>query len=80
MAVTHSAVVWFRGTYTSAQDIDAAVVGIVERAGEQTGLVRYVDATVANTTRSTGAAIGATGPSASEGAVDGAWHFRTWFL
>ena len=27
----HTAVVWFRGTYTTAQNTDAAVVGIIER-------------------------------------------------
>jgi hypothetical protein len=72
-----TAVLWFRGTYTTAQNIDAAVVGIVDRSGEQSGLVHYVDATSANTTRSNDAAIGATGPSTAEGAADGNWHVRT---
>jgi hypothetical protein len=73
----NTAVIWFRGTYTTAQNIDAAVVGIIDRPAEQVGLVRYVDATAANTTRSTGAALGATGPSSAEGAADANWHVRT---
>ncbi len=72
-------VIWFRGTYTTAHSIDATVVGIVDRSGEELGLVNYVDATTTNTTRSNGAAIGATGPSSSAGANDGLWHERTGF-
>jgi hypothetical protein len=72
-------VIWFRGTYTTAQAIDATVVGIVDRSDEELGLVNYVDATTSNTTRSNGAAIGATGPNGSAGANDGLWHERTGF-
>jgi hypothetical protein len=72
-------VIWFRGTYTTAQSIDAAVVGIVERSGEQVGLVNFVDATTSNTTRANGDPIGATGPSGSQGANEGLWHERTGF-
>jgi hypothetical protein len=58
---THSALLWFRGTYTSAQNIDAAVVGLVDKhVDEQVGLVHYVDATTGtggNTTLSTGGAV-----------------------
>jgi hypothetical protein len=72
-------VIWFRGRYTTAHNIDATVVGIVERSSEQIGLVNYLDATPANTTRSSGAAIGATGPGGSAGAADGLWHARTGF-
>jgi hypothetical protein len=70
-------VLWFRGTYTTAHNINAAVVGIVDSDNEELGLVNYVDANTTNTTRSNGAAIGATGPSSSAGANDGLWHERT---
>jgi hypothetical protein len=70
-------VLWFRGTYTTAQSINAAVVGIVDRGDEQIGLVNYVDAGALNTTRSTGAGLGATGPNSSAGANDNLWHERT---
>lgn len=73
----HTAVVWFKGTYTSAQSTDAAVVGIIEQNDTETGLVHYVDATTSNTTRATGAALAATGPSSAEGVVDSNWHWRT---
>jgi hypothetical protein len=55
---THSALLWFRGTYTTAQNVDAAVVGLVDRhVDEQVGLVHYVDAAVGaggNTTLANG--------------------------
>jgi hypothetical protein len=70
---------WFRGIYTAIWDVDAAIVGIIDDPNEQLGLVNYIDATTTNTTRSTGAAIGATGPSTSNGAVDGLWHQRAGF-
>jgi hypothetical protein len=77
----HTAVVWFRGgPYTRAFDSDSAVVGIIERNDEELGLVHYVDASTSNTTRSTGAAIGATGPNGNEAgatATDNLWHWRT---
>ena len=70
-------VLWFRGHYNHAQDIDAAVVGIIDRNDEAVGLVNYVDADASNTTLAGGAPIGATGPSGSAGAADNLWHWRT---
>ena len=70
-------VIWFRGTYTTAHSINAAVVGIVDRSDEVLGPVNYIDATTSNTTRSNGAAIGATGPNGNAGVNDGLWHERT---
>jgi hypothetical protein len=68
---THSAVLWFRGTYTSAQNVDAAVVGLVDQhVDEQVGLVHYVDATIGaggNTTLSTGAAVSGWATSTTTG-------------
>jgi hypothetical protein len=73
----HTAIVWFRGTYSSAQNIDAAVVGIVEQNDTTTGLIHYVDATTGNTGVATGAGGFDPGPSASEGSNDNLWHWRT---
>jgi hypothetical protein len=76
---THSALLWFRGTYTSAQNIDAAVVGLVSDNKVRVGLSHYVDATTGaagNTTLSTGAVYNPT-TGAGEGAADGNWHLRT---
>ncbi|MBX3427838.1 MAG: BNR-4 repeat-containing protein [Pirellulales bacterium] len=70
-------VLWFRGTYTTAHSINAAIVGIVDRDDEQLGLVTYVDATTANTTRLNGTPVGATGPNGNAGANDNLWHVRT---
>ena len=68
---THSALVWFRGTYTTAQNIDAAVVGIVDKhVDEQVGLIHYVDATTdvgGNTTLSDGNPVSGWTTSATTG-------------
>jgi hypothetical protein len=69
-------VLWFRGTYTTAHAINAAVVGIVDR-DEVLGPVTYVDATTANTTLAGGAPLTTTGPSSASGATDNQWHRRT---
>jgi hypothetical protein len=76
---THSALIWFRGTYTSAQSIDAAVVGIVNDNKVRVGLAHYVDATtgtLGNTTLANGTVYNPT-TGAGEGAADGNWHLRT---
>jgi hypothetical protein len=72
-------VIWFRGNYNTAQSIDSAVVGIIDRDDETVGLVDYVDADTGNTTRTNGSPIGATEPSGSAGADDDNWHWRTGF-
>jgi hypothetical protein len=69
----------FRGTYTTAHNINATVVGIVERGDEELGLVNYVDANASNTMFASGAALTTTGPSGASGALDGQWHERTGF-
>jgi hypothetical protein len=66
----NTTLMWFRGFYSSAQSIDAAVVGIVERHSETDGKMTYVDATTNNTTLSTGAAL-VTGTALNQ------WHERT---
>ncbi len=68
---------WWRGTYSTAQIFDAAVVGIIDRAAEVPGTMTYVDATSANTTFSDGSALTTTGPDTNAGAADNRWHLRT---
>jgi hypothetical protein len=41
---SHTLLLWFRGTYTSAQIVDAVVEGIVENRSEVVGLKNYADA------------------------------------
>jgi hypothetical protein len=64
------ALLWFRGTYTSAQSFDSAIVGLIERRAESRGLMTYADATTANTTFTNGSPL-VTGTGAGE------WHLRT---
>lgn len=71
-------VIWFRGDYNTAHDINAAVVGIVD--GENSvGLVNYVDANGGNTTFANGAPLTVNGPSSGVGPQDSEWHERTGF-
>jgi hypothetical protein len=70
-------VFWFRGNYTTAHDINAAVVGIVDRDDEQTGLITYVDANASNTRFASGASLSTSAPSAGPGPDDNQWHLRT---
>jgi hypothetical protein len=44
-----SALLWFRGTYNSAQSVDGTVLGIVEHRTQVVGQMHYVDATTNNT-------------------------------
>jgi hypothetical protein len=72
----NTALLWCRGTYTSAQSYDLVVVGIIER-DETTGKKTYVDATIANTIFLSGNSLITTGPDTNAGATDGQWHLRT---
>lgn len=72
-------VFWFRGDYNTAHDINAAVVGVVERDGESSGLATYLDANAANTTFASGSPLSTSGPSAAPGPDDNQWHERTGF-
>ena len=65
-----SALLWFRGTYTSAQIVDGAVVGIVEHRAEVVGQMHYVDASTNNTTFTNGAPL-VLSPAANQ------WHSQT---
>jgi hypothetical protein len=69
----NSALLWFRGTYTSAQSVDGAALGIVEHRSEVTGQMHYVDATAGaggNTTLTNGHTLTLSG-SANQ------WHLQT---
>ena len=65
-----SALLWFRGTYTSAQIVDGAVVGIVEHRSEVAGQMHYVDATTNNTFLTNGSPL-VLSPAANQ------WHLQT---
>lgn len=75
----HTALLWLRGTYNSAQSFDAAVVGILDYDSVTPNLMTYVDANLTNTTLSNGTALVATGPDPNAGADDNQWHQRTTF-
>jgi len=75
----NTALLWWRGTYYSAQRFDAAVVGILDQNSEPVSPMCYVDATLTNTTFSTGETLITTGPDANKGAADNQWHERTGF-
>jgi predicted secreted protein len=75
----NTALLWWRGTYYTAQRFDAAVVGVIERNKEVIGTKSYVDANLTNTTLSTGAPLVTTGPNANMGAADNKWHERMCF-
>jgi len=65
-----SALLWFRGTYTSAQIVDGAAVGIVEHRAEVVGQMHYVDATTNNTFFTNGTPL-VLSPAANQ------WHSQT---
>ncbi len=75
----NTALLWWRGTYYTAQIFDAAVVGILDRPSETLSPMSYVDATNINTTFSTGAPLMTTGPDSYRGPADDQWHERTGF-
>ncbi|KAA0230906.1 T9SS C-terminal target domain-containing protein [candidate division KSB1 bacterium] len=75
----NTALLWWRGTYLSAQNFDAAVVGIIECNSETVERMHYVDATAANTFLTNGSPLITTGPDANMGAADDRWHERTGF-
>ncbi|HEX7471246.1 MAG TPA: hypothetical protein VF437_11020, partial [Verrucomicrobiae bacterium] len=68
--VNNIALIWFRATYSTAQIIDGAHVGLVERCAEVPAKMTYVDATTNNTTLATGAAL-------VIGSGNGQWHLQT---
>jgi hypothetical protein len=73
----NTALLWCRGTYSSAQNFDAAVVGILDRTLENVGKKTYVDADTLNTILGNGASLVKTGPDTSAGVMDNNWHLRT---
>jgi hypothetical protein len=75
----NTALLWWRGTYSTAQNFNAAVVGILDRRSETNGLMKFVDATAANTAMADGSPLVATGPDTNAGVADGKWHLRSGF-
>jgi hypothetical protein len=68
-----TALVWFRGAYSTAQIYDEAPVGIVEHCSEVVGQMHYVDATAGvggNTTLTNGSTL-VLSPAANQ------WHSQT---
>lgn len=63
------ALIWFRAIYSTAQIIDGAPVGLVERRAEISGPMTYIDANPSNTSLADGAAL-LLGPAV------GQWHLR----
>jgi hypothetical protein len=75
----NTALLWWRGTYFSAQRYDAAIVGIIENKEETAELMTYVDADTINTKLASGELLEFTGPSRDKGAADNKWHLRYGF-
>jgi hypothetical protein len=73
----NTALLWWRGTYNTAQNFDSAVVGIITNSSENVGPMNYIDATASNTTLANGSSFNPTGPSSSSGAADNNWHQQT---
>lgn len=74
---THTAVFWYRGRYDWQHSYDAAIVGLIDRTGEERGAIRYHDATPDNTQRADGTALSLTGPGSGAGPADDRWHERS---
>jgi hypothetical protein len=72
----HTALLWWRGTYNSSQNFDAAVVGIIESSSDIFIPMHYMDAGAANTKFSDGTPLTFTGPDSGKGATDNQWHLR----
>jgi hypothetical protein len=73
----NTALLWWRGTYNTAQNFDAAVVGIISSSSENTGPMSFIDATTGNTTLANGSSFNPTGPGPGSGAADNQWHQQT---
>ena len=73
----NTALLWWRGTYSSAQIFDSAIVGLIERASETAGLMTYTDADASNTAFANGNPLSTTGPDGNQGPGDDQWHERT---
>lgn len=73
----NTALLWWRGTYVSAQIFDASVVGLIERDSESLSPKTYVDATLSNTTLTDGSVLIPTGPDNDRGPADDLWHERS---
>ncbi|WP_146590455.1 sialidase family protein [Posidoniimonas polymericola] len=72
----NTALLWWRGSMSSSQNYDAAVVGLLLNGNEALGDIHYVDATAGNTTLTSGRTLTMTSGSGA-GAIDDLWHVRT---
>ncbi len=71
----NTAVFWLRGYYPWQRDYDETLVGLIDRLGESSKLITYIDATVSNTVLTDGSPLAATGPANGSGAAnDNLWH------
>jgi len=68
----HTLLLWFRGTYTSAQTVDGVVLGIREDRSEIVGQKTYVDALGPGATTTL-----ADGSPLVTGSGVGQWHLRS---
>ena len=75
----HTVLLWWRGIYNTAQNFDAAVVGIIESNDYTIMKQEYRDANETNTTFLDGSALVTTGPDENRGPADDQWHQRTGF-
>ena len=75
----HTALIWLRGTYASAQVFHAVEVGLIENDEESATLKTFVDANTTNTTLANGDPLIYTGPSGNMGPADDTWHIRSGF-
>ena len=66
----NTALLWFRCTYNSAQSIDGAPVGLLDRRSEIPAAKTYVDADASNTTLTDGSPL-------VTGSGTGQWHIRS---
>jgi hypothetical protein len=74
----NTALLWWRGTYTSAQLYDGAIVGLIDSTSEVSNSMSYVDADTSNTFMADGSHLIYTGPDPDAGpSKDNIWHIRT---
>lgn len=73
----NTALLWWRGTYSSAQNYNAAIVGIIDRRSETVGSMKFFDASLANISLADNSQLVTTGPDSNAGIADGKWHLRT---
>lgn len=74
-----TALLWFRGTYTTYTNWNSAVVAWIDAPEVAIGALTYVDATTSNTTLANGLPANPSGPTTGMGPTDSNWHRRLGF-